>query len=140
MGTFAHYVLGPSVNNSLFPVRGSEKVFPPRRPRFCCCCCCCWNWVPKSVSGPRVGKTLCTRATAMFFFFLLMIRTEVKIPTDEKSWKRISLRFEKEFGLNLKWGKRSIICRLIFFISNYSGTLSNNFMKSDIVNLLIIER
>ena len=31
-------------------------------------------------------------------FFLLMIRTEVKFPTDKKSWKPISLQFEKEFG------------------------------------------
>ena len=48
----------------------------------------CWVWFRKSVSGPCVGKNLCTWATVTFF--LLMIRTDVKFRTDEKSWKRIS--------------------------------------------------
>ena len=82
----------PSLENSLFPVCRWGKVCPPGRPQYFFC----WIWIPKSVSGQRVSKTLCTRATTMFL--LLMIRTEVKFPTDEKSWKRIPLRFEKKFG------------------------------------------
>ena len=55
----------------------------------------CWIWVLKSVSGLHIGKTLLIWETVMFFF---TNRTEVKFPTDKKSWKQISLRFEKEIG------------------------------------------
>ena len=107
----------PSLKNSLFPVCRSEKVCPPRQPQHFFC----WIWVPKSVSGPRVGKTLCTQVTTMFF--LLMIRTKVKFPTDEKSWKWISLQFEKELGC--------------YFILDHSASLINNLISKFCFELFI---
>ena len=91
---FVNTTFRPSLKNSLFPVRVLEKVCPPRWLQYFFFFC--WIWVPKSISGPCVGKTLCPWVTTMLF--VLMIRTKVLFPTDKKIWKQISLQFKKEFG------------------------------------------